>query len=84
MDDLAVMLEIGLPRRLAAVGAVLGDALTRAQYLALDWVGLLRDTASIRDPGRDRLAEVIGSVASAAALARLTAALARLNRPGAG
>lgn len=75
-DDLAVMLEIGLPRRLAAVGAVLGDALTRAHYLALDRKGL-RDAASIRDAGPDRLAEVIGSVASAAAMARL-------NRPGAG
>lgn len=34
-DDLGIMLEIGLPRRAVAAARLLGNTLTRAQYLAL-------------------------------------------------
>ncbi|MEA3078475.1 MAG: hypothetical protein QOF60_3383, partial [Actinomycetota bacterium] len=62
-DHLAVRLELGLPEELADLGALLGTALNRGDYLRLLEAGLT-SVESLRDRGLDGLADLLGADAA--------------------
>lgn len=63
IDRLAVMLEIGLPAELGSLGELVGNALTRAEYLSL-LAGGLSDPNQIQAIEQDHLTGLIGKAAA--------------------
>lgn len=71
VDDMSLMLELGLPRELVPVARVLGATLNRAQYLTLVEAGLV-DVHQVKRAEPELLTRLLGETSAAALHARLS------------